>query len=94
MGGKPALLLAGKVPTSTQSDWVAETRGTSYRLLHFPGPCACPPLEGRISDLMSRWNLPRGFPSDFPMAGRAQPAHSDADNLLGAIHNQRQPKPI
>ena len=75
MGGKPATLPAGKALTSTQSDlsacvhaqegWAAKTRGTSYRLFHVPAPCACPPLEGRISGFMSTRNIPRCSPSDF-----------------------------
>ena len=79
------MLLAGKALTSTQGDWAAGPCGTPYQLFHVPVPCACPPLEGRISGFMSAWETPSGFPRDSPMERRSEPAHSDADNLLGDL---------
>jgi hypothetical protein len=48
-----------------QTGWAAKTRGTPYRLLHAPVPCACPPLVGRTSGFMSTRNIPRRSPPDF-----------------------------
>jgi hypothetical protein len=94
MGGKPAIFLAGQALTSTQIVWAAETCGTPYQLFYVLDPCACQPLEGRISGFMSTWNTLRGFPCDSHMETRAEPAHSEADNLLRDYAMNTAKKPL